>query len=95
MKKLIIILILLLIFPLISSVEFETKTEFDQGETLVAVVSGNFLDQVTRDKIFFYREHVRIPVVYEVGKINDDFYIYAMLTGKEQGNYSVKIKDVR
>ena len=95
MKKLIIILILLLIFPLISSVEFEMKKEFDQGETLVAVISGNFLDQITRDNIFFYKEHVRIPVVYEVGKINDDFYIYAMLTGKEQGNYSVIIKDIR
>ena len=95
MKKIMIILVTLLIFPLISSVEFEMKEEFDQGETLVAVISGNFLDQIVRDNIFFYREHVRIPVVYEVGKINDDFYIYVMLTGKEQGNYSVKIKDVR
>jgi hypothetical protein len=95
MKKITIILIILLIFPLISSVEFEMKEEFDQGETLLAVISGNFLDQIVRDNIFFYREHVRIPVVYEVGKINDDFYIYAMLTGKEQGNYSVKIKEVR
>ena len=34
-------------------------------------------------------------MIYEVGKINGDFYIYAVLTGKEQGNYSVKIKDVR
>ena len=95
MKKLIIILIFLLIFPLISSVEFETKDEFNQGETLVAVVSGNFLDQITRDNIFFYKEHVRIPVIYEIGKIQGDFYIYAMLTGKEQGNYSIAIKDVR
>jgi len=95
MKKIMIILTLLLIFPLISSVEFEMKNEFDQGETLVAVISGNFLDQIIRDNIFFYKEHVRIPVVYEVGKINDDFYIYAMLTGKEQGNYSVIIKDIR
>ncbi len=95
MKKLVIILMILLIFPLISSVEFETKDEFDQGETLVAVVSGNFLDQITRENIFFYRGHVRIPVIYEIGKIQDDFHIYAMLTGKEQGNYSVIIKDIR
>lgn len=95
MKKLVIIFIFLLLFPLISSVEFEMKTEFNQGETLVAVVSGNFLDQITRDKIFFYKGHVRIPTIYEVGKIEGDFYIYAMLTGKEQGNYSVIIKDVR
>lgn len=95
MKKLIIILIFLLVFPLVSSVEFETKDEFNQGETLVAVVSGNFLDQITRENIFFYREHVRIPMIYEIGKIQGDFYIYAMLTRKEQGNYSIAIKDVR
>lgn len=95
MKKLIIILIFLLVFPLISSVEFETKNEFNQGETLVAVVSGNFYDQITRDNVFFYKGHVRIPMIYEIGKIQDDFYIYAMLTGKEQGNYSVIIKEVR
>jgi len=95
MKKLIIILTFLLIFPLISSLEFGMKTEFDQGETLLAVVSGNFLDQITEDNVFFYKTHVRTPVVYDVGKINEDFYIYAMLTGKGQGNYSVKIKDVR
>ena len=95
MKKITIILMILLIFPLISSVEFETKNEFDQGETLIAVVLGNFLDQITRENIFFYRGHVRIPVIYEIGKIQDDFHIYAMLTGKEQGNYSVIIKDIR
>lgn len=95
MKKLVIILIVLLIFPLVSSIEFDMKTEFNQGETLLAVVSGNFLDQITTDNIFFYKAHVRTPFVYDVGKINEDFYIYAMLTGKEQGNYSVKIKDIR
>ncbi len=95
MKKLIIILIFLLVFPLVSSVEFETKDEFNQGETLVAVVSGNFYDQITRDNVFFYKGHVRIPMIYEVEKIQGDFYIYAMLTGKEQGNYSIAIKDIR
>jgi len=91
----ILLIALLLVFPLVSSVEFETKTEFDQGETMIAVISGNFLEQITRDNIFFYRGHVRMPVVYEVEKIKDDFYIYAMLTGKEQGNYSVIIRGVR
>jgi len=95
MKKLVVILLTLLIFPLISSVEFEMKKDFDQGETLLAVVSGNFLDQIIRDNIFFYKGHVRIPMIYEVEKINNDFYIYAMLIRKEQGNYSIIIKDIR
>lgn len=94
MKKLIIIFLLLLL-PIISSVEFNMNTEFDSGETLLAVISGNFLDSITDANVFFYKAHVRIPMVYEVGEIDEDFYIYAMLTGKEQGNYSIKIEDVR
>ena len=89
------ILILVILIPLVSSIEFEMKTEFDQGETLLAKISGNFLDQITEENIFFYRGHIRIPVVYDIGKIDDDFYIYAMLTGKGLGDYSIKIKDVK
>ncbi len=95
MEKLVIVLIFLLMLPLISSIEFEMKTEFDQGETLLAVISGNFLDQITENNVFFYKDHVRIPVVYDVRKINGDFYLYGMLTEKTQGNYSIKVEDVR
>jgi hypothetical protein len=94
-KSVIIFIFLLLFFPLISAVNFEMNTEFDRGETLIAKISGNFLDQITRTNVYFYRNHVRIPLVYDVSKFDDDFYIYAMLTGKSQGNYSVIIKDVR
>lgn len=98
MKRASIIILLLLIFPIISAVEIEltkNSSEFDQGETLIAKVSGNFLEQVTEDNIFFYRSHVRIPMVYEVSEINDDFYIYALLTGKSQGNYSIALENIR
>ena len=92
---LLITVFLILIFPLVSAAEIEMKSGFSQGETLLAVVSGNFLDQITRDNVFFYQDHVRIPMTYEVGKINNAFYIYALLVGKTQGNYSVVIRDVR
>lgn len=96
MKKAVVISIfLLLIFPIISAVEFEMDTEFDQGETLLAKVSGNFLDSITEENVFFYRKHVRTPVVYDVVEVDDEFYIYALLTGKEPINYSIVIEDVR
>lgn len=68
---------------------------FDQGETLIMAVSGNFVDQVTRDNILFYEDHVRIPMIYEVKRLDGDFYIYAQLIDKSEGNYSVVIEDVR
>lgn len=73
----------------------EQKQEFDNGETLISVVSGNFIDRITEDNVLFFHDHVQIPMIYEVEKINDDFYIYALLTEKQAGNYSVVISGVR
>ena len=61
MKKTILIL-LLLILPLMTAVEVNMNTEFAQGETLMAKISGNFLEQVEKENILFYRDHVRIPL---------------------------------
>lgn len=94
-KKSFLILTILFLLPIISAVEFDMKTEFDQGETLIAKVSGNFLEPILKENIFFYRGHVRIPIEYDVAKINEEFYIYALLSGKIQSNYSIEIKDVR
>ncbi|MEM3091144.1 MAG: hypothetical protein QXX55_00330 [Candidatus Pacearchaeota archaeon] len=78
-----------------SAVEIETKSEFLQGETLIAIVSGIFLDQITLDNVHFYQDNIEIPVEYNIGKINNEFYIYASLIGKSPGNYSIIIKGVR
>jgi len=86
--------ILFLIFPLISAVDFEMNSEFDQGETLLAKISGNFLEPVTEDNVFFYRGHVRIPMVYDIVEVDDEFHLYALSTGKDSGNYSVALEDV-
>ena len=101
LKILIILTFFLAIFitPIVSSVEIEMKSSFSQGETLLAVFSGNFIDQIAKDNIVFYRENVRIPMIYDVKKINDEFYLYALLpylpTGKTQSNYSIRIENVR
>ena len=93
MKKSIIIF-LILFLPVISAVSIDMKTEFSQGETFMAKVSGNFFESITKEDIFFYRENVRQPMSASVTKINNDFYIYAQLFGKSQNNYSIEIKNV-
>ncbi len=70
--KIILVLTLfstIFIIPIISAVEFEMNTEFDQGETLLAKISGNFLEPITAENVFFHRGHVRIPMVYDVKEI--------------------------
>ena len=97
MKKIVILFFLLLI-PLASAVEFEVKPVYDKGETLIASVSGNFLDPILPENIYFYRGHIRVPFFYDVAKINDNYYIYALLTDTQvtpSANYSIVIKDIR
>ncbi len=94
MKKSLIFILILFLFPIISAIEFDIKTEFDQQETLIAKVSGNFLEPITKDNIVFYRGHVRIPIDYGVVEIQEEFYIYAQLSGKTPNNYSIALEDI-
>lgn len=94
-RGLIFFVLVLLVLPIISAVDVELKTVYDQGETLVARISGNFVDQPTTNNIAFYRGHVKIPMVFGLEKIGDDFYIYALLLDKSEGEYSLRIDGVK
>lgn len=97
MKRSVIVLfiLILLLSPLISSVEFDLNENFKQGETIITKVSGTFITSITKENIFFYRGHVRVPMEYDVAKIGDDYYIYALSTGKSPGDYSMSIENVQ
>lgn len=96
MKRIILLLeFLILILPILSAVEFNMNTEFGQGETLIATVSGNFIEPIQKENVFFYRGHVKVPIDYNVVEIDNDFYIYALLTGKESNNYSVRLENIK
>ncbi len=96
MKKSIIILaVLLLAIQFASAVEFDMKSEFSQGETIIARVSGNFIDPVLRENIHFYRGNVPTSIIYDVARISGEFYIYAILSGKKEGNYSIVIENAK
>ena len=85
----------LLMVSLVSAVEFDMKPEFRKGETLMAKLSGQFTKTPVSEKnIEFFRGHVRIGMEFEIAKIGESFYLFASLTGKDPGNYSVVIDDV-
>lgn len=71
------------------------KTELDQGETLMARVSGNFLEPIFKNNVLLYRGHVRVGFDPQIAKIGQDYYIYAQLLGKNQNNYSLHIKEAQ
>ena len=104
MKKVVIIfLALILSFQLISAVEInilKTNQTLSSGETLIAKVSANFIQPITKENVFFYEGPVfdtnfQVSLDYDVIKINDEFYIYAILLDKTEGNYSVAIENAR
>jgi len=95
MKTLWILIFFLLIIPNILAVEITMNTEYSQGETLLAKISGNFLSSLTKDNVFFYKEHTRIPIEYDLGKIEGEYYLYALLINKTSGNYSLSIENIQ
>src|SRR4030042_1425735 len=95
MKKSAVFILILLLLPLLPAVEFDMKDNYAQGETIIARISGNFVTSVTRDNIFFYRGHVRIAMEYDITKIGEDYYLYAILSGKSPADYSVSVEDVK
>ncbi len=94
MKKASIFILLLLILPFISAVQLDMKSNYTQGETLIAQVSGNFLTQIQQQNIFLYNGHVRISFIPTVQRAGDTFYLYGQLYGKTPGNYSLVISGV-
>lgn len=97
MKKNVIIffLAILILFPLISAVQFDINQNFSQGETIIAKLSGNFLSPITNDNVLFFKGHVQIPMVYNVLKLGNDYYLYASTAGKSPDNYSVSVQNVQ
>lgn len=99
MKKLLMtFLILVLSLQLISSAEIVMNENFSQGETLIAKVSANFIQPITKQNIFFYEGSVldsnfQISLDYDVIKINEDFYVYAILLNKNEGAYSMTVEN--
>ncbi|MBS3071236.1 hypothetical protein J4407_02975 [Candidatus Pacearchaeota archaeon] len=95
MKSGLIFFFVLVLVPVVFAAEIEMPSEFNQGETLIAKVTGNFYESITENDVEFYRDHVRTSVILNVEKIDNAFYIYAQLQGKNPGNYSILIKDAK
>lgn len=95
-KKIFFVLFAALFFlSFISAGQIDLNSEYAQEETLIAKVSGNFVDAITEENVLFYRQSVKVPVQFDIAKINEDYFIYALLKNKEPSNYSLRIENVR
>ena len=98
-RELGLLLFLILILPSVFALEIKINkenNEFLSGETLLANLSGNFLENIQVEQITFYKGHgghVRTPVFSDLVKIDGVYYIYSQLPF-EAGNYTMTVKDV-
>lgn len=93
MKRLLLTLILIAsIIPISSAVEATLKENYAPGETLIISIAGNFLDPLNADSIAFYSGRIPIPMSYTISKIEDRYYLYALLQSQVR-NYTLKIKN--
>jgi hypothetical protein len=95
-KLLISIFCLLLVFPFCSSAQISMKENYDLGETLIAKISGNFLQPPSEQSISFYRRHMSTTMDFSLTKVENDYYVYSKIPfEKIPDNYSIVIEDVR
>ena len=92
MKKLVLALLFLFFISSVLALQTTIKQEYKPGETLIAEITGNFIDNLKSEDILFYSGRVFIPMIYDLAKINDKYYLYAVLPIKER-NYSLIIKN--
>jgi hypothetical protein len=77
-----------------SAIEFNMSDSFGREGVLTAKLSGQFVQPPTKDNVVLYRGHVRTAANAQVGKVDEDYYIYVPLAGKEPRNYSLIIEDI-
>jgi hypothetical protein len=87
--------LLLFLIPFLSAVSFDMKDNLMSGETLITKVSGYFFEPLIAENILLYRAHTRIPMQFQVLKIEDDYYVYADFTKRMWGNYSIIVQNTR
>ena len=88
-----ILLLCLILLPIISAAQINMENNFSQDETLIAQISGNFVNPLQEENVLLFKDHERVSFLPSVKKIEGDFYVYGQLLGKSEGNYSLVLKN--
>ena len=64
-----------------------------QGETLIATLEGNILEPIQKEDVGFFIDHVQKPFDYDILRIDNTYYIYAILP-YNQDQYTLRMEDI-
>lgn len=97
MKRGIICGLVILTFTLlitgVSAISSDLKASYEKGETMIGEISGEILENIRPEQVEFKRSHIAVPVKYDIKKLADKYYIWAIAPNNEN-NYSLVIKDI-
>ncbi|MCH7568172.1 MAG: hypothetical protein IIA87_02010 [Nanoarchaeota archaeon] len=92
-KKILIIFLLIITIQFSTAISIDMKQVYQPGETLIAEISGNILEPISKEDVEFKRRNVQVPFEYDIKKLDRKYYLYAILTQLEN-NYTLIIKDI-
>jgi hypothetical protein len=90
MKRGIFILLVILLCFQVSSLDLDLK-DHNPGETLIIKIPKT-VQNLKSSQFHFYSGRVYVPMVSDLGRINNDYYFYAILPNKER-NYTLVIEN--
>ena len=96
-SKYLFILAFFLIIPGLLALDVSlSKTSYQPQETLQAEITGNFINPLTIENIFLYKEGVPrpTPVISDLAKFKNTYYVYLVLPNQE-GNFSIRIENAK
>tara|TARA_Y100000310_G_scaffold342955_1_gene448443 strand:- start:416 stop:1651 length:1236 start_codon:yes stop_codon:yes gene_type:complete len=85
--------VVMLLIPGVYSISTDLRETYQPGETMITEIKGNFLEPLTAENVEFRRGHVVVPFEYDLGRLSDKYFLWAIMPRKEN-NYSLVLKDV-
>lgn len=94
MKKLVMFVFFVLIFVNgVLGISTDLKENYELGETMIVQINGNILEPIGKEQIEFRRGHVGVPFEYDLKKLGDKYFLWAVAR-EDNNNYTLVIKDI-
>jgi hypothetical protein len=92
MKKFSLILFLMILLPLTSGLSSDLHTTYQPAETMLVELQGSILEEIPKENVFFLRGHVQTVVEYDLKKLGNHYFLYAVAPLAEN-NFTLEIKN--
>lgn len=87
------ILILIGFLGSVSAISSDLKENYAPKESIIIEISGNILEPISSQQIEFRRGHVSVPVEYDVKRLGERYFLWA-IAPENENNYTLIINDV-